>query len=187
VLDAEQLLRSLIVARATEAIRRSEENLRDYEIDCEILNFRLESDMESALAPQYKSNNFQFEIRKMKTDCLATLTVGPRARTLVRQRQAGLVSDEVREEVRQHAEQRETTNAISCENPGSAAFMMFEGWVRGRGLLNGWNHGGPIFHAHYLRTERSWRKLHYASRLPRVVAGQGYLRGILPPFFQLAT
>jgi hypothetical protein len=34
-----------------------------------------------------------------------------------------LVSDEVREEVRQNPEQRQAANAICGENPGAAAFV----------------------------------------------------------------
>ncbi len=37
----------------------------------------------------------------------------------------GLVSDEVREEVRQYPEQREATNAVSSQYPCSAAFVVF--------------------------------------------------------------
>jgi len=38
---------------------------------------------------------------------------------------------------------------------------------------------------HNLRTERSWRNVRYASRLPRDMAGQNYLSAILLPIFVL--
>jgi hypothetical protein len=58
--------------------------------------------------------------------------------------------------------------------------MMFRG---GSGLLLRWrNHGGPIFHAKNLLTERSWRTVRYASRLPQVKEKQDYLGRFYPEF-----
>jgi hypothetical protein len=64
------------------------------------------------------------------------------------------MSDEVREEVRQDAEQGQSADAIRGQNPSSAAFIVFA--CDGGGLLGGRNGWGPIFHAN-LQTERSWR------------------------------
>jgi hypothetical protein len=130
--------------------------------------------------------SFESEILNPKSQivlCLPTLRLFPRARTSVRHARPGLVGDEVREEVGQNAEQRQATNAVGGENPCSAAFMMMKFGSR-RGLLgvgrrNAW---GPIFHAKNLLTERSWRNVQYASRLPRVMGRQDYLRVILPRF-----
>ena len=72
----------------------------------------------------------------------------PRARTPVRQRGPGLMSDEVREEVGQNSEQGQTADAVAGENPGSAAFMMSNGRGGCGGLLTTRrDNRGPIFHA----------------------------------------
>ena len=48
----------------------------------------------------------------------------PRTRTPVRQRDRGLVGDEVREKVGENAEQRQSADAVTGKNPGSAALVM---------------------------------------------------------------
>jgi hypothetical protein len=57
--------------------------------------------------------------------------------------------DEVREKVGENSEQRETGDAVGCQNPSSAAFMMPDGGSRSRGLLviRSRDDRGPIFHA----------------------------------------
>jgi hypothetical protein len=90
----------------------------------------------------------------------------------------GLVRDEVREEIRENAKQRQTANAVCGQNPGSAAFMMFGG---SRGLLGVGRRDdrGPIFHAKKPPDGKIVAQVLYASRLPRVMGRQDYLGGIL--------
>ena len=88
---------------------------------------------------------------RIKSGRTVTLHQLPRARTPVRHRRAGLVSDEVREKVSENSEQGQTADAVAGEYPGSAAFMMPNGGCAGRGLLGRGNDRGPIFHAKNLR------------------------------------
>ena len=109
----------------------------------------------------------------------------PRARTPVRQRGPGLMRDEVREEVSQNSEQLETRNTVGCQNPRSAAFMMpHRRSSRSRGLLviRSRDDRGPIFHAK-TSSGKIVAQVRYASRLPRVMARQDYLSGILPRIY----
>ena len=106
----------------------------------------------------------------------------PRARTPVRQRGPGLMRDEVREEVSQNSEQRETRNTVGCQNPRSAAFMLPDGRGGSRGLLRRRDDRGPIFHAK-TSSGKIVAQVRYASRLPRVMARQDYLSGILPRIY----
>jgi len=115
-----------------------------------------------------------------RTEVVNTLQPWPRARTSVRDSGPGLVSDEVREEVGEHAEQRETTDAVTGEHPGSAAFVGTCGGSRG--LLRRSNDRGPIFHAKNLQRKDRGASTGYASRLPSDVAGQD-LCAILPRFY----
>jgi hypothetical protein len=86
--------------------------------------------------------------------------------------------DEVREEVSQNSEQRQTRDAVGCQNPRSTAFMLPEGGGGGRGLLRRINDRGPIFHAK-TSSGKIVAQVRYASRLPRFMARQDYLEGIL--------
>jgi len=95
---------------------------------------------------------------------------------------AGLMRDEVRKKIRQHSEQRESGNAVSRENPSSAAFMVPGGRRRGRTGISRRNDWGPIFHAK-ASDGRIVAQVHYASRLPRFMARQDYLSGILPRIY----
>src|SRR5579864_1290258 len=78
---------------------------------------------------------------------MRTLFLFPRTRTPARYGDPGLVSEKVRDEVSQNSEQREATNAVAGENPGSAAFLVPDSGSGGRGLLRGSDDRGPIFHA----------------------------------------
>jgi hypothetical protein len=90
------------------------------------------------------------------------------------------MSDEVREKVGKNSEQRQSTDAISRQNPRSAAFMLPNGGSRRRGLIiNSRNDRGPIFHAKPSEGKIMAQK-RYASRLPRIAAKQDYLSRILP-------
>lgn len=82
------------------------------------------------------------------------------------------MSDEVREEVGEHSEQRETADAVTSEHPGSAAFV----WACGgsRGLLRRRNDRGPIFHAKTSGRKDRGASTRYASRLPGDMVGQDY-------------
>ncbi len=105
----------------------------------------------------------------------------PRARTPVRQPGPGLVRDEVREEVSQNSEQRQTRDAVRRQNPRSTAFMFPDGRGGRRGLVinRRRNDRGPIFHAK-TSSGKIVAQVRYASRLPRVMARQDYLGRILP-------
>jgi hypothetical protein len=87
--------------------------------------------------------------------------------------------DEVREEVRQNSEQRQTRDAVGRQNPCSAAFMLPDGTGGSRGLLRRRDDRGPIFHAK-TSSGKIVAQVRYASRLLRVAAKQHYLSGILP-------
>jgi hypothetical protein len=90
------------------------------------------------------------------------------------------MSDEVREKVGKNSEQRQSTDAISRQNPRSAAFMFPNSGSRRRGLvINSRNDRGPIFHAQP-SDGKIVAQRRYASRLPRIVAKQDYLSQILP-------
>ncbi len=104
----------------------------------------------------------------------------PRARTPVRQPGPGLMSDEVREEVSQNSEERQTRDAVRCQNPRSTAFMFPDGRGGSRGLVTSRrNDRGPIFHAK-TSSGKIVAQVRYASRLPRIMARQDYLGRILP-------
>jgi hypothetical protein len=107
----------------------------------------------------------------------------PRARAPVRQPGPGLMSDEVREEVSQNSEQRQTRNTVGGQNPRSTAFKFPDGRGGSRGLVCRGNDRGPIFHAK-TSSGKIVAQVRYASRLPRVVARQDYLSGILPRIYQ---
>jgi hypothetical protein len=61
--------------------------------------------------------------------------------------------DEVRKEVSQNSEQRQTADAVAGKNPCSAAFMLPDGGSGGRGLVTTGRRDdrGPIFHARSLQ------------------------------------
>src|ERR1041385_3674106 len=105
----------------------------------------------------------------------------PRTRTPARYCDPGLMSEEVRDEVRQNSEQCEATNAVAGENPGSAAFLVPDSGSSGRGLLCGRDDRGPIFHAKTSR-RKDRGAIQYASRLPRVWARQDYHPKFYPRF-----
>ncbi len=86
--------------------------------------------------------------------------------------------DEVREEVSQNSEQRQTRDTVGCQNPRSAPFMLPDGGGGSRGLLRRRNDRGPIFHAK-TSSGKIVAQVRYASRLPRFLAGQDYLGRIL--------
>jgi hypothetical protein len=89
------------------------------------------------------------------------------------------MSDEVREKVGKNSEQRQPADAISRQNPSSAAFMLANSSSRrGRLIINSRNDRGPIFHAKPSNGKIVAQK-RYASRLPRIVAKQDYLGRIL--------
>src|SRR5207302_9285557 len=95
------------------------------------------------------------------TSHASTLQHPPRTRTPVRDVTAGLMGDEVREEVRQKAEKSEARNTVGGEYPGSAAFAF-----AGSGLLNcRMDDWGRIFQARKPPRERTRRS--YAMRHAR--------------------
>jgi len=61
------------------------------------------------------------------------------------------MSYKVREKVGQDSEQRESRNAVSRQNPSSAAFMVSGSGSRGRTGISRIDDRGPIFHAKCLR------------------------------------
>src|SRR5271166_6203137 len=92
------------------------------------------------------------------------------------------MGDEVREKVGQNSEQRQPGNPVGGQNPRSAAFMLADRSGSSRGLLGIYRRDdrGPIFHAK-TSDGKIVAQVRYASRLPRIVARQDYLRAILPP------
>ena len=106
----------------------------------------------------------------------------PRTRTTARPCRQYLMSDEVREEVSEEAEKRQPGDAISGKNPSSAACEMPVTRRVRRCLLRNLRYRGPIFHARKPPNGRIVAQLHYASRLPGIMAGQDNLGGILLRF-----
>ena len=111
---------------------------------------------------------------------VATLLPCPRALMPVRGASDFLVRDEIRQEVGENSEQRQAANAVDGEHPGSTAFV-FDRRGCSVGLLVRRDDRGPIFHARTSRRKDRGAQCWYASRPPRIAAGQD-LTAILPRF-----
>jgi hypothetical protein len=93
-----------------------------------------------------------------------------------------LVSDKIGKEVCQDSEKSQPRDTVSRENPRPAALPMpATGSLGKRRLGNRRDNRGPIFHAKP-PNGKIVAQVHYASRLPRVVARQDYLSGSLLRF-----